>query len=157
MKSVTLQKAVSIRRGVGFVLSLLGVSVTLGWGAAAASRSLLRESPEDWVSRCFCGTPEQSRRVRVLETSFRAECPPQCAQMCASRNTLEQVLARSRSVTPELRGALETHARACSAARLEVLEHVYAVAAVLPEERRDAYLRAVLPNLLSGCSAHGCM
>jgi hypothetical protein len=133
--------------GVGAALALLGL------GAAAASRTLLRPSPEEWVCREFCRTTEQAKKVRALENAFRASCPPECARACAAQSQIQALVMRSRSLTPELRSALEDAARARSAADAALLEHVYAVAAELPPDRREAYLRAVLPSLAECCTA----
>jgi hypothetical protein len=133
---------------------LLSATVLLAAGAATTARALFQQTPEDWVCREFCRTPQQAAQVRLLENAFRGGCTPECARMCAARDQLQEITLRSRAVTSELRNALEEANRARGASYLALLEHVYAVAAVLPEDRRSDYLRAVLPSVAGCCSSH---
>jgi hypothetical protein len=133
---------------------ILCTTVLLALGAATMARALFRQKAEDWICKEFCRTAEQSAQVRQLETSFREKCSPECARMCSARNQVREIAFRSDRITPELRAAIEETNKARGASYTALLEHVYSVAAVLPEEKRGDYLRAVLPSLTDCCSAH---
>lgn len=132
-------------------LAALGLGGLLAAGAAFGARVLLRPEPREWVCTEFCRTAQESEKVRALEQAFRKGCSPQCERMCFAQGEVRALLQRARTVTPEIKAALEEAARARSAAALAVLEHVYAVAEALPVDRREDYLRAVLPAVAECC------
>lgn len=134
-------------------VAVLGLSMAVALGTSMTVRAFLHKSPEEWVCSEFCRTAQESERVRSLERTFREGCSPQCRRKCAAEGRLRDLVMRSREVGTELRAALEEAARARAEAEATVLEHVYAVAAALPEDRRESYLRSVLPNLAGCCSA----
>ena len=140
-----------LRGGVWQTLATLVLGALLTAGAAAGARTLLLPAPEEWVCSQFCKTAQESEKVRSLERAFRKSCSPECARMCAAQQHVRALMKHTHTITPEIKAALETAARARSAAALAVLEHVYAVAEVLPESRREEYLRAVLPAVAECC------
>jgi hypothetical protein len=133
------------------VLAALGLGVLLTAGAASGARAFLRPDPDKWVCSEFCRTAQESEKVRALERAFRKGCSPECARLCAAREEVRTLLQRAHTVTPEIKAALEAAARARNTATVAVLEHVYAVAQALPEDRREDYLRAVLPSVAECC------
>jgi hypothetical protein len=140
-----------LRPRVRQILAALTLGALLTAGAASGARALLRPDPEDWVCSEFCRTAQESEKVRSLERAFRKGCSPECARLCATQEEVRALMQRARTLTPEIKAALEAAAHARSAAALAVLEHVYAVAEALPADRREDYLRAVLPSVAECC------
>ena len=138
-----------MKRGL---LILLGVLV-IGFIAQRVAVHFFCGSPLEWLCHEYGLTPEQSDRVKLLHNEYGARCGPFCDQMCAANAQLETLTLGSGSITPEIRTALAETDRIRTETRLAMLNHFYAVAAVMPPEKRRAYLLKVLPLVIESCGS----
>jgi hypothetical protein len=77
--------------------------------------------------------------------------------MCEANARLEQLSLEAglsqQSITPALRDAVAETDRIRTETRIVMLQHFYAVAAELPQERRRDYLLKVLPLVIDSCGS----
>jgi hypothetical protein len=138
----------------GFLV-LLAVIIT-GAGAALLTRHFLQAPPSAWLCQEYGISREQAGKVDHLQQQYGSRCGPYCDAMCEANARLETLaLAElgSCSITPALRDAVTETDRIRTQTRLAMLEHVYAVAAELPPDRRKEYLLKVLPLLIDSCGS----
>lgn len=138
-----------MKRGL---LILLGILV-LGFIAERVAMHFFRCEPSEWLCHEYGLSPAQEERMKLLQKEYGARCGPYCDQMCTANANLENLTLGSGSITPEIRTALTETDRIRTETRLAMLEHFYAVAAELPQEKRRAYLLKVLPLVIESCGS----
>ena len=134
-------------------LFVLLVIIVLGIAGALISRHFLKGPPSAWLCHEYGLSPMQAKRMKALEKEYGSRCGPYCDAMCEANAQLEIVALGSGSVTPEVRAAVVVTDRIRTETRIAMLEHFYAVAAELPPNRRNDYLRKVLPLVIESCGA----
>lgn len=126
----------------------LSFQVSRGGRPFHAKDVLLDEMPElAWLRRDLKLTDAQFDRVAALHERYRPECVEMCDRIGAARGRVDDLLRRSKSVTPELESAMREFARVRADCRLAMLRHVYETAAELDEKQAARYLEALLPHL----------
>ncbi len=94
----------------------------------------------EWFRREFDLTEAQMERMAVLHGEYRPVCDELCDQVIAARKRLEASLLRADSMTPELEADLAHFSEVKEKCQRYMLEHVFAVAEILPAEQRERYL-----------------
>lgn len=134
-----------MRRGILVALGLLALAIA----AAAAFYGMHRPAASsDWLRDQYGLNPEQAARVTSIETNYQSRCMAMCARISDADATLGRLIRSSSSVTPEIRAAIANADAVRTDCRASMLAHFYEVAAALPADKRDKYLKMVLPSVL---------
>lgn len=124
-----------------------------GLCAALITERFFQGPPTLWLCNKYGLSPKQSEYLKALQKEYGARCGPFCEKMCEANARLEELALGSGSMTPILRNAVAETDRIRTETRIAMLEHFYAVAAVLPPERRREYLLKVLPLVIDSCGS----
>lgn len=132
----------------GFVISRsLPVSKT---GAEHGMHESGTQLPElAWLSREFQLSATEFDRVSSLHLDYLPTCESFCRKIAEARARVRQLVLDSRSVDPELEAALREEAALRAECQIAMLRHLYVTAGALPQEKADAYLEAMLPEVLA--------
>ena len=141
-----------MRRGLLVLLALVAlVSVT------ALVTCWLRKpaTPTDYLCQVYGLDAGRAQRVTQLQADYEKHCAEMCARIEASDRRLAKIVRSNAAVTPEICAALAEADAVRTDCRVNMLSYVYAVAAELPANKRQAYLDAVLPTILNPEQMHG--
>ena len=109
-----------------------------------------RQPPAEWLGRRFDLEGETlSKFVRIHE-EYSSQCSDTCLRIMAADQALASSVRQANQVTPEIKAAIEAAAQVDAECRANMLRHFYEASALLPENRRDEYLRLVMPLVLRG-------
>ncbi len=134
-----------MKRGILVALGLLVLAVA----AAAAFYWMHRPvASHDWLRDQYGLNQEQADRVTKIEADYQSRCMAMCARISDADATLGRLIQSSASVTPEIRAAIANADAVRTDCRASMLAHFYEVAAALPADKRDKYLKMVLPSVL---------
>ncbi len=140
--------------GLAILLMAVGIGVVTFWAVRALKangphETMLDALPElGWVRQEFHLSDEQFAKVRDLHASYRPKCVEMCDRIQRSHEELERVSRDTRSLSLELKDAIERHAAVHAECQEAMVEHLYQTAAVLDEEQGKRYLDAMLPYAL---------
>ncbi len=110
---------------------------------------LVDNLPElEWVRSELKLSDEQFEKVRELHIGYRPKCIEMCRQIRKAHERLEDASRDADGLTPDLKAAIEDHARVHAECQEKMLEHLYETAAVLDEEQANHYLKVMLPFAL---------
>lgn len=144
----------SARYGVAILLSAVMIGA-VAFFAASAHKTQLRQNvlvdnlPElEWVRGELGLSNEQFEKVRELHVDYRPECVEMCDRIHKAHARLVQASREADGLTPELKAAIEHHARVQAECREAMLAHLYETAAVLDETQANHYLKLMLPFAL---------
>ncbi len=136
-----------MRRRV-WVLVMAGLlSAVAGWGMY---RLRMRETPVEWMGRRFGLRGVALQAFIGTHEAYTSQCAATCRRILEADRALAEAVLGSPEVTPEIRAAMGTAAALDAECRVNMLRHFYEAAALLPEDRREEYLRRVLPLVLRG-------
>ncbi len=132
----------------GFVISRsLPMSQT---GAEHGMHESGTQLPElAWLRHEFQLSASDFEKVSALHLDYLPTCESFCRKIAAARARVRQLVLDGRSVSPELEAALREEAALRAECQIAMLRHIYVTAGALPPEKADAYLEAMLPEVLA--------
>lgn len=132
----------------GFVISRsLPVSHPSGGHGMHESGTHLPEL--EWLRREFHLSDSEFEQVSALHHDYLPTCESFCAKIAEARAKVKQLVLAGRSVGPELEAALREEAGLRAECQIAMLRHLYVTAGALPPEKANAYLEAMLPEVLA--------
>lgn len=135
--------------GIAAILVAL-VTYAVYYRALTAPDKALVSKPQgglEWLRREFQLSEAQFARITALHEAYGPVCGELCERIGEANSRLEKLTAANRGMCPELEAALADCAavrRDCNAA---LLRHAYAVAAEMPPESGQRYLRMMTARL----------
>lgn len=147
-----------MKRSFNYGLVILLLALVCGAVAFHAARSHKTQShsgvlfdtlPElEWVRNELKLNSEQFARVSELHVGYRPKCMEMCDRIRKAHERLELASRSADKLSPELKAAIEDHARVHAECQEAMLEHLYETAAVLDDAQGDRYLEMMLPFAL---------
>ncbi|MCH1503783.1 MAG: periplasmic heavy metal sensor [Verrucomicrobiales bacterium] len=117
--------------------------------AQAQHEVLIDNLPElEWVRDELNLSNEQFAKVSELHIDYRPICEKMCHRIRKAHERLENVSRDVDRLTPELKAAIEDHARIHAESQQAMIEHLYETAAVLDDAQAARYLKMMLPFAL---------
>ena len=147
-----------MKKSTGFEVLILLLALVVGVFAFFAVRShkiqsrhevLIDNLPElAWVRSELKLSNEQFAKVSELHVGYRPKCLEMCHRIRKAHERLELASQGADAVSPELKAAIDDHARVHAECQEAMLEHLYETAAVLDDTQADRYLEVMLPFAL---------
>ncbi|MDD5199042.1 MAG: hypothetical protein PHC88_04505 [Terrimicrobiaceae bacterium] len=131
-----------------------GIAVLVGAVALAVLTAVIfclaprHAAPADWLRREFGLDAREAEQVSMMQADYEAHCAEMCVRIRETDSRLARLIQANRSITPEIRGAIVESDAVRSECRTSMLAHFYAVADVLPADKRERYLKMVVPAVL---------
>lgn len=135
-----------MRRGfqilvLGLLVAALAYAGVYFAGTARSRRMLRSPQPElAWLQQEYHLSDTQFARLARLHNAYLPQCRKRCLQIDELTAQLERALARSSSVTPEIKSLLTRRAEMRAQCQTEMLEHFFAVSRTMPPEEGRRYL-----------------
>lgn len=106
------------------------------------SRAIARsEAPAlAWMKQEYHLNDAEFSRVCALHEAYLPTCKKMCARIAEKNAHLAELLAKTNSVTPEIRSVLAEAAQLRAECQANMLEHFYAVARTMPDDQGKKYL-----------------
>lgn len=132
----------------GALILLLGL---LGSGLAFSGfyyfgtvrcRDMMRESKPElaWLKKEFKLTDAEFNRISQLHEAYLPRCRERCKRIKEQDDKLQQLLAQSKTVTPEIQNLLAERAKIRADCEAEMLKHFLAVSRTMPPKQGERYL-----------------
>jgi hypothetical protein len=147
-----------MKRRIAWGAAILIFALACGVAAFVATRShrveethevLLDDMPElSWLRDELDLSDEQFAKVRQLHVGYRPKCVVMCRRIREAHERLDAASRGEEEVTPELKAAIEDHARLHAECQQAMLEHLYETAAVLDDDQARRYIETMLPYAL---------
>lgn len=106
------------------------------------------EGEIEWLRREFQIDDEQLAKIRTMREEYEPECALMCRRIAEANSTLDAVVAKHSSVTPEIVAALQHVSAVEAECRQKMLAHVYSVSAEMSADNRLRYLALMKPGLI---------
>jgi len=105
-------------------------------------RDMMRDpKPElTWLKHEFKLTDAEFARITQLHEAYLPQCRERCMRIKEQDEKLQQLLARSASVTPEIQTLLAERAKTRAECEAEMLKHFLEVSRTMPSEQGQRYL-----------------
>jgi len=109
---------------------------------STSHREILREaSPElAWLKTEFHLSDAEFARISELHNAYLPECAKRCEIIRAQNETLEELLARTNAVTPEIETLLAERAKTRADCEAAMLRHFIEVSQAMPPKQGERYL-----------------
>lgn len=141
------------------ILIVLAISVATGICAFAwmkthkeggkQSSSLLEVMPElAYLREELDLSDSQFKKVSDLHAAYLPKCGEMCERIASAHARLDDASRGKTEVTPELKEAIEDHARIHAECQEKMLTHLYETARILDEKQAHRYLEVMLPFAL---------
>src|SRR5260221_7176314 len=130
-------------------LILLGGLLAAGIGYACvslpmvASHQTIEHGPHPemtWLKEEYHLTDAQFGRVAELHAAYWPKCAEMCRRINEANARLQELLAATNTVTPEIKAALDETARVRTECQAAMLQHFYEVSRAMPPEEGKRYL-----------------
>lgn len=135
-----------MRRGIQIlILGLLMAACAYAgvyFAGTAHSRQMLQSSRPElaWLKQEFHLSDAAFAHLMKLHDGYLPKCEERCHEVAKLNTKLEQVLAESSGVTPEVKQLLDKRALLLARCQAEMLEHFYEVSRTMPPEEGKRYL-----------------
>ena len=125
----------------GLLLSVVAFC-GLYYAGTASQREMLREPKPElaWLKKEFHLSDAEFARVSKLHEAYLPECAERCRIIAAENEKLQQLLAQSAVVTPEIQMLLAERAQTRAECEAAMLKHFYEVSHTMPPEEGRRYL-----------------
>jgi hypothetical protein len=112
------------------------------YAGTASQREMLRESKPElaWLKKEFHVGDEEFARISKLHEAYLPQCAARCRIIAAQNEKLQQLLAESATVTPEIQKLLTERAQTRAECEAAMLKHFYEVSRTMPPEEGRRYL-----------------
>jgi hypothetical protein len=109
----------------------------------------------EWLRREFKLTDAQFTKVKQLHEAYRPGCDQMCLRIAEANGEANALISNSKTMTPEIEGALKKCATLQNECRQALLTHVYAVSSEMSPPEAHRYVdmmtaRIVQPGLPPG-------
>jgi len=129
-------------------IALAGLGVALAaytgvyFAGTAAQRSVEKSDQPAlaWLQLEYQLSDAQYARLRQLHEAYRPECMEMCRRIDTKNAQIQELLARTNLVTPEIQQALAESAQLRTECQAAMLAHFYEVARTMPPEQGKRYL-----------------
>lgn len=133
------------RGGIILVLGLLlATAACLGFYylGTASCRKMMRESQPElaWLKKEFNLSDAEFARISELHEAYLPQCRERCRRIGEQNAKLQELLAQSTTVTPEIRSLLAERAKTRADCEAEMLKHFWEVSRTMPPEQGRRYL-----------------
>ncbi|MBC8095505.1 MAG: periplasmic heavy metal sensor [Akkermansiaceae bacterium] len=127
---------------LGGLLLALAVYAGVFMTSTSRARSLAKsEAPAlAWMREEYGLDDNQFDRLCELHDAYRPRCMEMCRRIDEKNTRLQELLAATNVVTPEIKAVLADAARIRAECQASMLEHFYAVAQTMPPEQGRKYL-----------------
>ena len=128
--------------GVGFMCIYLP--------AMAAHRTMQQGSHPElvWLKKEYHLNDQQFARVVELHNAYWPQCAEMCRRIDEKNAKLQQLLAATNNVTPDIKAALAEAAQVRTECQTAMLKHFYEVSRAMPPEQGKRYLAWVQQETL---------
>jgi hypothetical protein len=135
----------------GALILLLGVLVAaaafsgLYYLGTAPCRVIMSQTQPElaWLKKEFRLSDAEFNRITKLHEAYRPQCAQRCLLIAEQNRRLEQLLAQTSSVTPEIQNLLAERAKTRADCEAEMLKHFLEVSRTMPPEQGRRYLEWV--------------
>lgn len=135
----------------GALILLLGLLVATAafsgfyYLETAPSRAIMSQPQPElaWLRKEFKLSDAEFARITKLHEAYLPQCAQHCVRIAEQNRRLEQLLAQSSSVTPEIRNLLAQRAQTRADCEAEMLKHFVEVSRTMPPEEGKRYLEWV--------------
>ena len=105
-------------------------------------RDMMRESKPElaWLKKEFKLTDAEFNRVSQLHEAYLPQCRERCKRIQEQDDKLQQLLAQSKTVTPEIQNLLTERAKTRAECEAEMLKHFLEVSRTMPPKQGERYL-----------------
>jgi Heavy-metal resistance len=138
-------------------LILAGVAyATIYLHAVCVQRSVEQSSRPElaWLKKEYELTDPQFARVMELHNAYTPKCREMCRLIDEKNARLQQLLAATNAITPEITQALAEAAQVRVECQSAMLEHFYEISRAMPPEQGKRYLAWVQrETLMAGTNA----
>ena len=132
----------------GPAILVLGILASLAAFAAVYylgtlhSRDMMRGAKPElvWLKHEFKLTDAEFTRITQLHEAYLPRCRERCKRIAEQDEKLQQLLAHSASITPEIQTLLAERAKTRADCEAEMLKHFLEVSRTMPLEQGKRYL-----------------
>jgi hypothetical protein len=125
----------------GAILAV-GAYACIYFGVTSAQRSMERSSRPElaWLKTEYHLNDAQFAQVLELNDAYHPKCAELCRRIDEQNARIQQLLAATNTVTPEIKQALAEAARLRAECESAMLQHFYEVSDAMPPEEGKRYL-----------------
>jgi hypothetical protein len=119
--------------------------------ATSMQRSIEKSSRPElaWLKMEYHLSDAQFAEVVRLHDAYRPKCAELCRRIDEQNSKVQQLLAATNTVTPEIKGALAQAAQLRAECETAMLQHFYEISRVMPPEQGKRYLAWVQSETLT--------
>ena len=105
-------------------------------------RDMMRESKPElaWLKKEFNLSDAEFVRISQLHEAYLPECRERCKRINEQNQKLQQLLAHTSAVTPEIQSLLAERAKTRAECEAEMLKHFLEVSRTMPPQQGQRYL-----------------
>lgn len=105
-------------------------------------RDMMRESKPElaWLKKEFKLTDAEFNRISQLHEAYLPQCRERCKRIKEQDEKLQQLLATSKTVTPEIQNLLAERAKTRAECEAAMLQHFLEVSRTMPPKQGERYL-----------------
>ena len=105
-------------------------------------RDMMRESKPElaWLKKEFKLSDVEFTRISQLHEAYLPQCRERCKRIKEQDEKLQQLLAHTSAVTPEIQSLLAERARTRAECEAEMLKHFLEVSRTMPPQQGQRYL-----------------
>lgn len=107
-----------------------------------------------WLASEFHLNEEDTAKIQDLHKAYDPICMEMCRKIASVNARLDQQISTQANLTPELEAALKEKADLQAECHRVMLDHVYKVSAIIPQEYRAQYLAMMKPSFFAGGFPH---
>lgn len=140
---------------IAVAVSALGYFVSYKIATRSAKTCLAcPDSGMAWLRNEYHLSDAQFAKIAQMHEDYRPTCARMCAHIAAANEKVDDLIASSATVTPEIEAALKECALLQNECRLAMLQHVYAVSAEMNPEDGRRYLKMATARIVAPGMAH---
>jgi hypothetical protein len=126
---------------LGLLLAMAACAGFYYLGTAPCRRMMGESQPElAWLKKEFNLSDAEFARVSELHEAYLPQCRERCRRIEEENAKLQGLLARSTTVTPEIRDLLAERAKTRADCEADMLKHFLEVSRTMPPEQGRRYL-----------------
>jgi hypothetical protein len=123
------------------------VFLSTGW---TVYRMKSRQNPAEWLGKRFELSGHALEAFLAAHERYTSACGETCRRIVEADAALALAMLKAERITPEIEDAIQASAQLDAQCRVNMLRHFYEAASNIPDERREEYLRLVMPLVLRG-------
>ncbi|XHR30317.1 MAG: Spy/CpxP family protein refolding chaperone [Chthoniobacteraceae bacterium] len=110
-----------------------------------------------WLKSEYHLTDAQYAKIAQMHSDYRPTCDLLCARVATANEKLNELIAASPVVTPEIEAELKEWALLQNDCRVAMLRHVYAVAAEMKPEEGRRYIQMATARIAAPGMDHAAL